>query len=118
MGNAVAVVSFVDLIFHHALARPEKPALILPARVATYDMMAQGILRVADRIRSLDLVPGTLVCLSIDSPIRHMIVGAALCRLGYPVVSVSKPAEIMPLQLPVGAFLHGPGMPFMAGQRQ
>jgi len=118
MSDAGAVVSFVDLIFHHALARPEKPAIILADRVATYDMMAQGILRVADRIRSLDLAPGTLVCVSIDSPIRHMIVGAALFRLGYPVISVSKPDEIMPLQLPIGAFLHGPGMPFMAGQRQ
>ncbi len=86
-----AVVSFVDLIFHHALARPEKPAIILADRVATYDMMAQGILRVADRIRDLGLPRGALVCLSIDSPIRHMIVGAALFRLGYPVISVPKP---------------------------
>ncbi len=103
MSNAADVVSFVDLIFHHALSRPEKPAIILADRVATYDMMAQGILRVSDRIRSLDLPPGTLVCLSIDSPIRHMIVGAALFRLGYPVISAAKPAEIMPLQLPIGS---------------
>ena len=33
MSNTVAVVSFVDLIFHHALAQPEKPAIILPDRV-------------------------------------------------------------------------------------
>jgi acyl-coenzyme A synthetase/AMP-(fatty) acid ligase len=113
-----AVVSFADLIFHHALARPEKPAIILADRVATYDMMAQGILRVADRIRALNLEHGTLVCLSIDSPIRHMIVGAALFRLGHPIVSVVKPEDIMPLQLPIGAFLHGPGVPFIAGKRQ
>jgi len=118
MSPAAAVVSFVDLIFHHALARPEKPAIVLADRVATYGMMAQGIMRVADRIRSLDLAPGTLVCISLDSSIRHMIVGAALFRLGYPVVSVAKPDEILPLQLPIGAFLHDPGAPFMAGERQ
>ena len=113
-----AVVSFVDLIFHHALARPEKPAIILADRVATYDMMAQGILRVADRVRDLGIPRGALVCLSIDSPIRHMIVGAALFRLGYPVISVPKPDDVVPIQLPISAFLHGSGVPFMVGQRQ
>ena len=118
MSNGNAVVSFADLIFHHALARPEKPAIILADRVATFDMMAQGILRVADRIRSLDLPPGTLVCVSINSPIRHMIVGAALFRLGYPVISASNPNEVMSLQLPIGAFLHDGGAPFLPGKRQ
>ena len=118
MSNNVAVVSFVDLIFHHALAQPEKPAIILADRVVTYDMMAQGILRVADRIRSLGLPPGTLVCISFDSPIRHMIVGAALFRLGHSMISAPKPDEILPLQLPIGAFLHDPGAPFLAGQQQ
>jgi acyl-coenzyme A synthetase/AMP-(fatty) acid ligase len=118
MSTTAPVVSFVDLIFHHALSRPAKPAIILPDRVVTYDMMAQGILRTEDRIRALELKPGTLVCLSFDSPIRHMIVGAALFRLGHPVVAVAKPNEIIPLRLPIGAFLHGPGVPLIAGQRQ
>ena len=113
-----AVVSFADLIFHHALSRPDKPAVILPDRVATYDMMAQGILRVEVRIKALDLPRGTLVCLSFNSPIRHLIVGAALFRLGHPVISAAQPNELLALQLPIGAFLHEAGVAFMPGQRQ
>jgi acyl-CoA synthetase (AMP-forming)/AMP-acid ligase II len=117
MGPA-ATVSFVDMLFHHALARPEKPAIVLPDRVVTYDMMAQGILRVEHRIRLLGLSPGALVSISIDNPIRHMVVGAALFRLGHPVVAVARPEQAIALDLPVGAFLHEPGVPFMPGHRQ
>jgi acyl-coenzyme A synthetase/AMP-(fatty) acid ligase len=117
MRAGAAVVSFADLIFHHALSRPEKPAIILPDRVATYDMLAQGILRVEERLRALALAPGTLVCLSIDNPIRHMILGAALFRLGHPVIS-AQPEHVVALQLATGAFLHGPGVSLMPGQRQ
>lgn len=113
-----SVVSFVDLIFHHALARPEKPAIVLADRVATYDMMAQGILRVEERLRTLDLPPGALVCVSLESPIRLMIVGAALFRLGHPVLSVAKPLDILSLQLPIGYFLQAPEGPPVPGARQ
>jgi acyl-CoA synthetase (AMP-forming)/AMP-acid ligase II len=117
MGSA-AVVSFVDHIFHHALSRPEKPAIILPDRVVTYDMVAQGILRVEDRIRTLNLPAGSLVCVALDNPIRLMIAGAALFRLGHPVISVMQPDDCLALRLPVGAFLHGPGVSLIPGQRQ
>jgi acyl-CoA synthetase (AMP-forming)/AMP-acid ligase II len=118
MTVATSVVSFADLIFHHALTRPEKPAIILPDRVATYDMMAQGILRAEQRIRALALEPGALVCLSIDSPIRQMILGATLFRLGHPVVCAGQPADVAALRLPVGVFLHGPGVSLIPGYRQ
>jgi acyl-coenzyme A synthetase/AMP-(fatty) acid ligase len=117
MNTETPVVSFADHIFHHALSQPEKPAIILPDRVATYDMMAQGILRVEDRIRALALAPGALVCLSLDSPIRQMIVGAALFRLGHPVLLAPSPGSVSALALPVGAYLHDSGMPLIAGQR-
>jgi hypothetical protein len=52
------MVSFADIVFHHALSRPEKPAIILADRVVTYDMFAQGILRVEGRLRALALAPG------------------------------------------------------------
>ena len=116
MGNAI--VSFVDLIFHHALSRPDKPAVILADRVATYDMMAQGILRAEARIKALGLAPGALVCLSFENPIRHLIVGAALFRLGHPVISAGQPNELLALRLPIGAFLHEVGVPFLPGQLQ
>lgn len=118
MSGARAVVSFVDLIFHHALLAPAKPAIILPDRVVTYDMMAQGILCAEDRIRSLGLNPGVLVCVSIDSPIRTLIVSAALFRLGHPVIITGKPDDCFVLRLPVGAYLHDSGTPLIPGQRQ
>lgn len=118
MSTPAPVVSFADLVFHHALSRPEKPAIILPDRVVTYDMMAQGILRAEDRIRSLALAPGALVCLSLDSPIRQMIVGAALFRLGHPVLLAPKPATADALRLPVAAYLHDPGEPLIPEGRQ
>jgi acyl-CoA synthetase (AMP-forming)/AMP-acid ligase II len=117
MRTAAPVVSFADLIFHHALSQPEKPAIVLPDRVATYGMMAQGILRAQDRLRALALKPGALVCLSIDSPIRQMILGAALFRLGHPVALAAQPDHVVPLGLAFGAFVHGPGISLIPGQR-
>ncbi len=117
MVSAAPVVSFADLIFHHALSRPEKPAIVLHDRVATYGMMAQGILRVQARLRALGLPSGALVCLSLDSPIRQMIVGAALFRLGHPVLLAPHPDHVVSLQLAVSAFLHGPGISLIPGQR-
>jgi acyl-CoA synthetase (AMP-forming)/AMP-acid ligase II len=118
MTRTAPVVSFADHIFHHALTRPQKPAIILPDRVATYHMMAQGILRVEARLRALALRSGVLACVALDSPIRLMIVTAALFRLGHPVLSVASPQNGASLDLPIGIFLHGPGMPPMSGQRQ
>lgn len=118
MTAAAPVVSFCDLIFHHARVRPEKPAFILADRVVTYGMVAQGILRVEGRLRDLALAPGMLVGIAIGSPVRHMIVAAALFRLGHPSLSVSRIEAVLPLALPVGAFLHEASEPFRAGQRQ
>jgi len=114
----LATVTFADLIFHHALARPEKPAIVLADRVVTYDMIAQGILRAQDRVAVLGLERGAPVCVALDSPIRQMIVGAALFRLGHPVIPVAHPDDVLPLQLPVGDFLHGPGVSLPPGFRQ
>ncbi len=117
MSGAGAVVSFADLIFHHALSVPAKPAIILADRVVTYDMMAQGILHVEDRIRALGLEPGSLVCISIESPIRTMVLAGALFRLAHPVI-IARPDDCLALRLPVGAFLHEAGVSLIPGHRQ
>lgn len=110
--------TFADFIFHHARTRPEKPAIILADRVATYDMMAQGILRLEERIAALRLAPHELVCIAIESPIRHMIVAAALFRLGHPVMSAAKASDIVPSKLPVSVVLQGASEPLIPGWRQ
>src|SRR5215470_13140331 len=105
MSGAFPVVTFVDHLFHHALTRPEKPAIVLADRVVTYDMMAQGVLRAEERIRALALAPGALVSVSLSNPIRHLVVGAALFRLGHPVISVPRPADVAVQDLPIAVFL-------------
>jgi acyl-coenzyme A synthetase/AMP-(fatty) acid ligase len=115
---SIAPRTFADFILHHARTRPEKPAIILADRVATYDMMAQGMLRVEERLRALNLAPHELVGVAIENPIRHMIVAAALFRLGHPVMSVAKIADIVALRLPVGIFLQGAPESLVAGRRQ
>lgn len=110
--------SFADLILLHARVRPERPAIVLADRFLSYDMMAQGILRVEDRLRELELAPGAVVGIALESPIRHMIVAAALFRLGYPSLSIRRIADVLPLGLPIAAFLHAEGETLNVGQRQ
>jgi acyl-CoA synthetase (AMP-forming)/AMP-acid ligase II len=110
--------TFADLIFHHALTMPEKPAIVLADRVVTYGMVAQGIVRVERRLRALDLAAGALVCVTLASPIRHLIAAAALFRLGHPMMSAATPNDAIALALPVVAFLEGPGAQVVLGQRQ
>jgi acyl-coenzyme A synthetase/AMP-(fatty) acid ligase len=117
MRSVLPTVTFADLIFHHALTRPEKPALVLPDRVVTYGMAAHAIVRVERRVRALALSPGALVCITIDNPIRHMIVAAALTRMGHPIMSALRAADVVPLALPVAAFLEAPGASLIPGQR-
>ena len=118
MGTTARTTSFVDLVFLHARIRPEKPAIVLADRVVTYDMMAQGILRMEDRLRTSGLAPGDLVGIAIESPVRHMIVAAALFRLGHPSLSVRHIADVLPLNLPIGVFLHAANEKIHIGQRQ
>ena len=118
MYPAVSVASFADFVFHHALAWPAKPAIILSDRVVTYEMFAQGVLRAEHRIRALGLQPGVLVCVSIDSPIRTLVLAAALFRLGHPIIVTARADDGAALRLPVGAFLHEAGVPLIPGQRQ
>lgn len=113
-----ALATFADFILLHARTQPEKPAIILTDRVATYGMLAQGMLRVEQRIRALGLAPGDLVCIVIDNAIRHLIVAAASFRLGLPVLSALSVEETARLQLPIKLFLHGANENLMPGLRQ
>ena len=110
--------TFADFILFHSRSRPGKPAIILVDRVATYGMLAQGMLRVEDRLRALAIPPGELVCVTLGSAIRHLIVAAALFRLGLPVISATQAGEIVRLGLPIKLFLHDAGEPMIPGLRQ
>lgn len=110
--------TFVDFLFLHARLSPQKPAIVLADRVATYDMLAQGVLRIENRLRGLALAPGEIVCVTIDNAIRHMIVAAALFRLGHPVMSASQLADVATLRLPVRTYLQDAHESLVPGLRQ
>jgi acyl-coenzyme A synthetase/AMP-(fatty) acid ligase len=110
--------TFADFVLLHARSSPNRPAIILADRVATYGMLAQGMLRVEDRLRKLALPAGGLVCVSLDSTIRHLIVAGALFRLGLPVISSADPARANALGLPITAYLHDSGQSMIPGLRQ
>ena len=113
-----APASFVDEILHYARLRPEQPAIILPDRLVSYDMLAQGILRAEARISSLELKPDELVCVTLASPIRHLIVVAALFRLGRPSMSAASVDEIVGLKFPARVYLEDAGGALTPGLRR
>ena len=109
---------FVATILHHARARPGKPAVILGDRVATYGMMAQGILSVSARLAALGLPKGALVSIAINSPIRALIVAAACYRLGLPTLMARRTADIASVGLPIALRLEGSGDALAPGLKQ
>ncbi|MGA2495464.1 MAG: fatty acid--CoA ligase family protein [Roseiarcus sp.] len=110
--------TFADFILFHARSRPSKPAIILADRIATYGMLAQGMLQVEDRLRALVIPRGELVCVTLDNAVRHLIVAAACFRLGLPVISAASASDIFRLGLPIKLFLHGAGESMIPGLRQ
>jgi acyl-coenzyme A synthetase/AMP-(fatty) acid ligase len=115
---ATGPAGFVDHVLHFARLRPEQPAIILPDRLVSYDMLARGILCAEARLRGFDLAAGELVCVALASPIRHFILSAALFRLGQPAMSAESVEEIVALKLPVQTFLQDPGGALTPGLRR
>jgi acyl-coenzyme A synthetase/AMP-(fatty) acid ligase len=110
--------TFVERIFHYARLRPEQPAIIIADRLVTYDMLAQGVSHVEERLRALGLAPGEVACVALASPIRHLIVSLALLRLGQPSLSAETPEQIIALKLPVSAYFQDPGGELTPGLRR
>ena len=81
-------------------------------------MLATGMTRIEGRLRALNLKPGALVCVALASPIRHLIVAAALFRLGHAVISPDEAATVVPLKLPIELYLQDAGQTLIVGVRQ
>lgn len=92
--------------------------MVLPDRLVTFDMLAQGILRAETRIRDLALAPGEIVGVTLANPIRHLAVSAALHRLGQPGLSVERCEDAVALKLPVRVFLEDAGAALIPGLRR
>jgi acyl-coenzyme A synthetase/AMP-(fatty) acid ligase len=88
------VRTFVDEILFQARMRPEQPAIALSDRLVTYAMFAQGVSSVEARLRALGLASDELVAVAVTNPIRHLILVAALFRIGQPSVSTNHIEEV------------------------
>jgi acyl-coenzyme A synthetase/AMP-(fatty) acid ligase len=77
------------LIESHMRTQPERPALVMENRIATYGMLQNGIERCARRIASLKLAPEQPVAILYSDPIRHFVLCLALHRIGIPSLSLS-----------------------------
>ena len=81
------MIDLADMIFFHAAANPEKPAVITNQVTLTYGMLRSGILSVERQLRTHSLKAGDRVGICVVNPIGHITLICALHRAG--IVSVS-----------------------------
>ena len=84
------MIDFVDMIFFHADANPEKPAVITGNSTLTYSMLRQAILSLEKRLRQAGLKPGDCVAIHAMEPLAHMALISALWRLRIASVSIEE----------------------------
>jgi len=85
------MIDLVDMIFFHAAANPEKPAVITSEVTLTYGTLRQGILSVERQLRRNGLKPGDRVGVHVFNAIGHMTLICALHRAGMVSVSLDAP---------------------------
>src|ERR1700678_3228528 len=82
------MIDLADMVFFHADASPEKPAVITGDVILTYSMLRRGILSAEKRLRQHGLKSGDSVAITVTSAIGHMTLICALYRLGIASASV------------------------------
>src|SRR5580704_14527039 len=82
------MIDLVDMIFFHAGATPEKPAVITGQTILTYAMLRNGILSAQGRLRQQGLKSGDVAALSGFAPVGHVTLICALHRSGIASVSL------------------------------
>ena len=87
------MIDFVDMIFFHAVANPEKPAVITSEATLTYGMLRRGILAVGQQLRAQGLKPGDRVGVHILNAIGHVTLICALHRAGMISISLDAPQK-------------------------
>jgi acyl-coenzyme A synthetase/AMP-(fatty) acid ligase len=89
-------MNFVDMLMYYGRANPEKQAIILPDRLISFGMLANGIRSAETAIAAASLDQQQIVAVRVDNQIRHLIIVSALYRMG--IVSVSVTGETLLLQ--------------------
>jgi acyl-coenzyme A synthetase/AMP-(fatty) acid ligase len=106
-----------DQIRVHAAVSPMKPAIMLPDRVVTYDMLAKGISSVQTVLASLTLDRNRPVGILIDSPTRHIIVLLALMKSGFTFVSIRNDQIDLAMQCGVNVVFTDTTLPILPNLR-
>jgi acyl-coenzyme A synthetase/AMP-(fatty) acid ligase len=81
-------MNVVDMIFHWAKARPERPAIIQPDMIITYKRFAEAINSAAKRISDCKLEPTEPIAVSIDHAVKRLVACFALMRCGMTVALI------------------------------
>jgi acyl-CoA synthetase (AMP-forming)/AMP-acid ligase II len=85
------MIDLVDMIFFHASAHPEKPAVITSEATLTYGMLRRGILAAQRQLRLYGIKRGDRVGISVFNAVGHVALICALHRAGVVSVSLDKP---------------------------
>jgi acyl-coenzyme A synthetase/AMP-(fatty) acid ligase len=86
-----AMTDFVDMIFFHADANPDKPAVVTGEAILSYGMLRYGILSVEEQLEANGLKAGDRVGINIANAIGHVTILCALHRCGIVSVSMDRP---------------------------
>src|SRR5579859_6552235 len=82
------MIDLTDMIFFHADASPERPAVIAGEVILTYSMLRRGIVSAQRYLRQHGLKSGDCVALSGFAPVGHITLICALHRSGIASVSL------------------------------
>ena len=107
--------SLFDQLRFHALCSPARPAVILPDRVVTYDMLVKGISSVQAVFTELKADQEKPVGILIDNPARHLIVLLALMKSGFTFTSLRQEQVDLALKCGVAVVLTDTKLPVLSG---
>jgi acyl-coenzyme A synthetase/AMP-(fatty) acid ligase len=85
------MIDLIDMIFFHANATPEKPAVITSEVTLTYRTLRQGILSAEHQLRKCGLKAGDRVGVHVRNAVGHMTLVCALHRAGMVSLSLDAP---------------------------
>jgi len=106
------MMSFGEMIFWHASRNPDKPALVGPGKVITYGGLREAIVSCAWRVQGLGWAPGGTVAILAEDRVAHIVLAAALGRLGFVTMSARSWDDIQQSGVPlVGVISTHPAPP-------
>jgi acyl-coenzyme A synthetase/AMP-(fatty) acid ligase len=86
--------TWFDQILFNTRMQPQRPAIVLVDRAITYAMLAAGIESCGRRLARAELGGGAPVAIAVKSPLRQVVLGLALLRIGVPSMSIGSISQL------------------------